>query len=456
MDFDHTNALSPLDGRYASKIAPLRAHFSEAALIRNRIRVEIAWLRFLSEREEIGELPRFSAGAQKRLGQLAEHIDESDIARVKMIEARTNHDVKAVEYFIKERLADHEELARNREWVHFACTSEDINNLAYALMVRDARNGTLLPAIDEISQSLRKLAEDNAALAMLSLTHGQPASPTTLGKEIANFVYRLHRKRTALSEAAVFGKCNGAVGNFNAHRIAFPDIDWPALGAAFVASLDLEPNPYTTQIEPHDWLAEMLFALSGLNTVLTDLARDIWAYISRGYFRLRTVPGEVGSSTMPHKVNPIDFENAEGNFGLAQALAIHLATTLPTSRLQRDLTDSTALRNIGVVFGHSLLGYRSLSTGLSKLQPDEAQISADLKHRWELLAEPIQTLLRKHGGRDPYEMLKELTRGRAINRQDLQDFIDRLPNDLEGIEALRTLRPGDYTGFAKELTEDLP
>jgi adenylosuccinate lyase len=455
MTLSPLTAVSPVDGRYARQTEALRAHFSEQALMQARVRVEIAWLKALAAEPRIAEVPPLDADAADFLDRIASGFSTPDAERVKAIEATTNHDVKAIEYYIKERMAHHPALAAQTEFVHFACTSEDINNLAYALMVREARDAVLLPALAEMLTPLAELAHALAAQPLLARTHGQPASPTTMGKEIANVVARLRRQVRQLEALPALGKINGAVGNYNAHVVAYPEVDWPALAAGVIEGLGLEPNPYTTQIEPHDFLAELFHCLMRLNTVLIDASRDIWGYISAGYFRQRVVAGEVGSSTMPHKVNPIDFENAEGNLGLANALFDHLAAKLPVSRFQRDLTDSTVLRNIGVAFAWSLIAYRSFRRGLGKLEADPARMEADLDANWEVLAEAVQTVMRRHGVESPYEKLKELTRGQRVSAERLGAFIDGLDIPAEARERLRALTPGGYVGLARELTEQL-
>jgi adenylosuccinate lyase len=448
-------ALSPLDGRYAAKADALRPIFSEYGLIRCRVRVEVEWLLALAAHPGIAELPPFPASAQDTLKRIAGDFSVEDAARIKQIEATTNHDVKAVEYFIKERLGDAAGLAQAKEFVHFACTSEDINNLSYALMLRDARDTVLLPTLDQIIAKLRELAHANAALPMLSRTHGQTASPTTLGKELANVVARLERQRAQLIAIEIPGKINGAVGNFNAHVIAYPDVDWRALSKQFVESLGLQWNEYTTQIEPHDGIAELCDCARRINTILVDLARDVWGYISLGYFRQQLKAGEVGSSTMPHKVNPIDFENAEGNFGVANALFGHFSEKLPISRWQRDLTDSTVLRALGTAFGHMLVAFDALMRGLNKLQVHEPRIAADLEASWEVLAEAIQTVMRRHGLPEPYEQLKALTRGKGITRESLREFIGSLALPADAKQRLLELRPDTYLGLAAGLARDI-
>ena len=455
MDLSALTALSSIDGRYASKTGPLRPICSEFGLIRRRLIVEVRWFQALAEHEGIPELPPLSADADAFLEDLIDGFDEAAAARVKAIESVTNHDVKAVEYFLKEAFAASPELASGSEFLHFACTSEDINNLAYALMVRDAHESVMQERFDEIDHALTALARDNADRPMLSRTHGQTASPTTLGKEFGNVVQRLRRQTGQLSGQEILGKINGAVGNFNAHISAYPEVDWPALSRRFVESLGLRWNAWTTQIEPHDWMAEHFHALARCHTILIDLCRDIWAYISIGYFRQKTVEGEVGSSTMPHKVNPIDFENAEGNFGVANALLDHLAAKLPISRWQRDLTDSTVLRVIGTAYGHSLVAMASLLKGLSKLEVDAARLDSDLDDSWEVLAEPIQTVMRRHGIENPYEQLKALTRGKRITAEALHAFIDGLDLPEPARQALRALTPANYTGNAATMARSL-
>jgi len=455
MQLDSLTALSPLDGRYASRVDALRPIFSEYGLMHRRVAVEIAWLVALSDEPGIMELPPFPAAARTTLQKVAADFSVADAARIKDIEATTNHDVKAVEYFIKERIGDDASLRQAKEFVHFACTSEDINNLSYALMLRDAREHVLLPEVDKTTGKLRELAHANADMPMLSRTHGQTASPTTLGKEMANVVARLQRQRAQLAAIEIPGKINGAVGNFNAHAIAYPEIDWRAFSRRFVESLGLQWQPYTTQIEPHDGVAELCDAQRRIDTILIDLARDVWGYISLGYFRQRLKQGEVGSSTMPHKVNPIDFENAEGNFGVANALLGHFSEKLPVSRWQRDLTDSTTLRALGEAFGHALIGFASLQKGLGKLEVNADRIAADLDHAWEVLAEAIQTVMRRHGLPEPYEQLKALTRGKGITRDTLQAFIASLALPDADKQRLLALTPATYTGLAADLAHDI-
>jgi len=448
-------ALSPLDGRYAGKVDLLRPIFSEYGLIHARVQVEIKWLLALAAAPGLVELAPFTEPQATRLRALAADFSVNDAARVKAIEATTNHDVKAVEYFIKERLEDDAELAPALEFVHFACTSEDINNLAYALMLRRARDEVLLPALARLIARLRELALSHADQPMLSRTHGQTASPTTLGKEIANVIARLERQRRQIADVEFSGKINGAVGNYNAHVIACPEIDWPAFAKDFVESLGLAFNPLTTQIEPHDGIAEISDALSRANTVGIDLCRDIWGYISLGYFGQTLKQGEVGSSTMPHKVNPIDFENAEGNFGLANALFQHFSAKLPISRWQRDLTDSTVLRALGTAFGHTLVALESLLKGLGKLTVNPHRLQADLDASWEVLAEAVQTLMRRYGLPEPYEQLKALTRGQGITAQSMRVFIEGLDLHAEPKKRLLALTPDTYIGLAADLVRSL-
>ena len=448
-------ALSPLDGRYAGKVDALRPIFSEYGLIKARVKVEVEWLLALADAPGIVELPAFSAAATQRLRSLASAFSPSDAARVKEIERTTNHDVKAVEYFIKEQLKDDGELAPALEFVHFACTSEDINNLSYALMLEQARSEVLLPALDKVAGLLRSLAHAQAAQPMLSRTHGQTASPTTLGKEIANVVARLERQRRQIAGVELTGKINGAVGNYNAHVIAYPEVDWPAFAQSFIEKLGIVFNPYTTQIEPHDNVAEIGDASRRANTVLIDLARDIWGYISLGYFKQTLKEGEVGSSTMPHKVNPIDFENAEGNFGLANALFEHFSAKLPISRWQRDLTDSTVLRALGTAFGHTLVALDSLAKGLGKLTVAPERLDADLDAAWEVLAEAVQTVMRRHGLPNPYEQLKALTRGQGITEASMRGFIESLDLPADAKQRLIAMTPGSYTGLAQRLAADI-
>lgn len=444
-------ALSPLDGRYGDKLDALRGHFSEYGLIRNRIRVEIEWLKALAAEPTFAEIAPFSPQTIAALDAAAQTFSEADAQAVKAIEAETNHDVKAVEYWLKRRFADVPEIARAGEFIHFACTSEDINNTAHALMLEQGRHEVLLPAIDALIERLRALAHEHAALPMLSRTHGQPASPTTLGKEMANIAARLMRARDAIARVQLTAKFNGAVGNYNAHTAAWPQFDWPAFNRRFIESLGLTFNAYTIQIEPHDAMAELFDATARANTIVLDACRDFWLYISLGYFRQQLKAGEVGSSTMPHKVNPIDFENAEGNLGLANAILRHLADKLPVSRMQRDLTDSTVLRNMGVAFGYSALACISCQRGLGKLTANPQQLAADLDACWEVLAEPVQTVMRRYGIEKPYEKLKALTRGQGISRDDLHAFIRTLDIPAQERDRLLAMTPASYTGCAEQL-----
>ncbi len=456
MDLSALTAVSSVDGRYASKTAGLRPICSEYGLIRYRTLIEVRWYQALAAEPGFPALAPLSGAAEAFLEALLKGFGEAEARRVKEIESVTNHDMKAVEYFLKERFAEHAELAAGAEFLHFACTSEDINNLAYALMLEEARGEVLLPAMDRVQSTLRAMAEAQADVPMLSRTHGQTASPTTLGKELANVAARLARQRLQLASQPILGKINGAVGNFNAHVSACPDLDWPAFGQAFVESLGLDWNPLTTQIEPHDWIAEYCHALSRYQTVLVDFCRDIWSYISIGYFRQKTVAGEIGSSTMPHKVNPIDFENAEGNLGVANALLGHLAEKLPVSRWQRDLTDSTVLRTLGTALGHGQIAIASLEKGLGKLEVAPERLAEDLDSAWEVLAEPIQTVMRLHGIENPYEQLKELTRGKRITRESLERFVAGLDLPEEARQSLLALTPAGYTGLAADLARRLP
>ena len=448
-------ALSPLDGRYAGKVEPLRPIFSEYGLMHRRVQVEIEWLLALAAEPAIAELPPFSGAQVDQLRAIASDFGVTEGERVKAIEATTNHDVKAIEYFIKERIGADPALAQAKEFVHFACTSEDINNLSYALMLRDAREGVLLPMFDRIIARLREMAHANADLPMLSRTHGQTASPSTLGKELANVVARLERQRAQLAALEIPGKINGAVGNYNAHAITYPEVDWRAFSQRFVQSLGLDYTPYTTQIEPHDGVAEYCDAVRRANIILIDLARDIWGYVSLGYFKQALKAGEVGSSTMPHKVNPIDFENAEGNLGLANALLGHFAEKLPISRWQRDLTDSTVLRALGTAFGHTLVALESLAKGLGKLTVNAERLAADLDASWEVLAEAVQTVMRRYGLPEPYEQLKALTRGQGITRESMRQFIEGLDLPAAAKQRLLELTPGGYTGLAATLAKDI-
>ncbi|HWP01622.1 MAG TPA: adenylosuccinate lyase [Methylococcus sp.] len=448
-------ALSPVDGRYADKTDALRNTLSEYGLIRFRVLVEVRWLQALAAEPVIREVPTLSDRASGVLQDIVAGFDEKEAERVKAIERTTNHDVKAVEYYLKEKIRGCAELERISEFFHFACTSEDINNLAYGLMVREARERTLLPEMDRVITALRQRAHEFAAQPMLCRTHGQPASPSTVGKEFANFASRLLRLRDQVAAVHLLGKLNGAVGNYNAHAVAYPEVDWPRLAQSFVESLGLVWNPYTTQIEPHDGLAELFHALVRFNTVLVDLNRDLWGYIALDYFKQKSVAGEVGSSTMPHKVNPIDFENAEGNLGIANALLSHLAEKLPVSRWQRDLTDSTALRNIGVAMAHVLIALQSMQKGFAKLELNPPALEADLEGNWEVLAEAIQTVMRRYGIEQPYEKLKTLTRGQRVGAAELWSFIEGLKLPEEARQRLLRLTPRDYTGYARKLAESI-
>lgn len=453
MDTAALMAISPLDGRYQEKVNSLRPIFSEYGLIRFRVIVEIRWLDMLAEFAGLKEIPRLSPSAKKILDSIVDNFSSQDAARIKHIESGINHDVKAVEYFIKERIEGNKELANIIEFIHFGCTSEDINNLAYGLMLHTARKQCILPALDEMMLLLKKFAHDYADLPMLSRTHGQPATPTTVGKEIANVIARLQRQITQLSDVIFLGKMNGASGNYNALKIAYPEVDWQTISKNFVAKLGLAWNPYTTQIEPHDSMAEFFAVLIRINTILIDFNRDVWAYIAINYFKQKSFSNEVGSSTMPHKVNPIDFENSEGNLGIANALLEHMAAKLPISRWQRDLSDSTVLRNIGVAIGHSLLAYQAACKGIQKLEPNAAVIAADLDAHWEVLGEAVQTVMRRFNIEQPYEKLKAFTRGKRIDKNAIQEFIAALDLPQAAKLQLLDLHPGDYIGYAEELAK---
>ncbi|WP_286815466.1 adenylosuccinate lyase [Marinobacter sp. UBA3607] len=450
MELTALTAISPVDGRYGSKVSVFRSIFSEYGLIRNRVTVEIRWLQQLAAHPAITEVPAFSAEANAFLDKLVSEFSLADAERIKEIERTTNHDVKAVEYLIKEKIADVPELHAVTEFVHFACTSEDINNLSHALMLREGLDHGLLPGMEKVVDKLAELAKEHAEQPMLSRTHGQTASPTTVGKELANVVYRLRRQLLQIREVEIMGKINGAVGNYNAHLSAYPAVDWAANAEEFVESLGLDWNPYTTQIEPHDYIAELYDAVARFNTILIDLDRDIWGYISLGYFKQKTVAGEIGSSTMPHKVNPIDFENSEGNLGIANAIFGHLSAKLPISRWQRDLTDSTVLRNLGVGFAHSLIAYEASLKGLGKLEINPARLNEDLNNAWEVLAEPIQTVMRRYNIEKPYEKLKDLTRGKTMSAEVIKNFVETLEIPEEAKAELRTLTPDTYIGNAVE------
>ncbi len=455
MSSSSIKAISPADGRYAEKVNELRNIFSEYGLIRFRVLVEVRWLQCLSDEADVPELGPLSSVMKDVLNNIVDNFSVDDALRVKKIEAITNHDVKAVEYLIREKLGDGPETEALKDFLHFACTSEDINNLSYALMLRSARSDVLIPRMRELRSKLNNLAKENAGLAMLSRTHGQTASPTTLGKEVANVVARLDRAQKRFADVEILGKFNGAVGNYNAHVIAYPDADWPGIAHRFIESLGIEANPYTTQIEPHDWTAEYSHALMRYNTILIDFSRDVWAYISLGYFKQRVAKDEVGSSTMPHKVNPIDFENAEGNFGMANAMLGHFAEKLPISRWQRDLTDSTVQRNLGSAVAQMLIALQSLMKGVGKLEVNAAAINADVSQAWEVLGEAVQTVMRRYGVPEPYEKLKALTRGQAVTQEILRDFIKSLDIPKPEIERLLALTPETYIGLAAQQARDI-
>ena len=455
MELSFLSAISPVDGRYGGRLASLRPIFSEYGLIRHRALVEVRWLQALAAHEGIAEVPAFSVQTQRILDAIVSEFTEADARRVKTIERTTNHDVKAIEYFLKEKVAGVAELAGASEFIHFACTSEDINNISYALMLREARNQVLLPTMDAVIADITRLATEYAAVPMLARTHGQPASPTTVGKEMANVAYRLKRQRMQLASVQILAKINGAVGNYNAHIAAYPEIDWQQFAERFVTDLGLDWNPYTTQIEPHDFIAELFDALVRFNTILIDFNRDMWSYISLGYFKQKTIAGEIGSSTMPHKVNPIDFENSEGNLGMANAILDHLARKLPISRWQRDLTDSTVLRNLGVGVAHTVIALEATLKGISKLEIDEVRIQAELDANWEVLAEAIQTVMRRYGVENPYEKLKELTRGRRVDANAMRDFVAKLSLPAAVTAALLALTPATYIGNACEQAKAL-
>lgn len=455
MSLSTLTAISPVDGRYASKADALRPIFSEFGLIKYRVTVEVRWLQMLSNNPGIPEVPAFDSAANTLLDGIISDFSEADAQRVKDIEATTNHDVKAVEYFLKEKVASNTQLDAISEFIHFACTSEDINNLSYGLMLKEAREQVLLPESDKVIAAIKGLAQEHAAVPMLSRTHGQPASPSTMGKEMANVAHRLQRQRAQIAAVELTGKINGAVGNFNAHLSAYPDLDWSQITEDFVTSLGLVWNPYTIQIEPHDCIAELFDASARYNTILIDFCRDIWGYICLGFFKQKTIAGEIGSSTMPHKVNPIDFENAEGNLGLANAIYGHLATKLPISRWQRDLTDSTVLRNLGVGAGHTVIALSAALKGISKLEINAEALAADLDNNWEVLAEPIQTVMRRYGIEKPYEKLKELTRGQRVNQQIMQDFVKTLDLPEDAKNELLQMTPANYIGNAVEMAKKI-
>ena len=454
MTFNNLTSISPIDGRYSDKTSSLKAIFSEFGLIKYRLLVEVRWLEAMSNNPHISEVPKFSPQSNAALLAIADNFSLEDAKSIKEIERTTNHDVKAVEYFLKEKVSSIPELQKVSEFIHFACTSEDINNLSHALMLENGRL-VLLEEMNATLSLIKKLAKDNAEVAMLSRTHGQTASPTTLGKEMANFSYRLSRQIDQLSAVQIMGKFNGAVGNFNAHVSAYPEIDWQNVSKDFIEKLGINFAPYSSQIESHDYIAEYFHALNRFNTILIDFCRDIWGYISLGYFTQKTIKGEIGSSTMPHKVNPIDFENAEGNLGLAIAVGDHFATKLPISRWQRDLTDSTVLRNLGVSCAHSLISYASICKGVGKLEINESKLTEDLDKAWEVLAEPIQTVMRRYGVENPYEKLKDLTRGKQIDSKIIDDFISTLEIPTEAKEELRKLTPMNYIGNAINLARDI-
>jgi len=453
MQFEPLTAISPVDGRYHDKVDTLRPIFSEYGLLKFRVCVEVAWLNQLSIHPQITEVAPFSANAKTVLDQLVANFNIEDARRIKHIERTTNHDVKAVEYFLKEKVSHNAELAAASEFIHFACTSEDINNLAYGLMLKAARTQVLLPLMDDVIRAITDISHRYADIAMLARTHGQPASPTTVGKEMANFVARLRRQRQQFAAVTLLGKINGAVGNYNAHIAAYPEVDWPAVAKQFIRDLGLEQNPYTIQIEPHDYVAEYFHCLERFNTVLVDFCRDAWGYISLGYFKQKTVAGEVGSSTMPHKVNPIDFENAEGNLGLANAVFIHLAAKLPISRWQRDLTDSTVLRNLGVGVAHTVIACQSCLKGISKLECDPQRLAKDLDENWEVLGEAIQTVMRRYGVEQPYEKLKALTRGKKVDAATLVAFVNQLDIPETAKAQLRQLTPATYIGNGADMAK---
>lgn len=455
MNLSALTALSPVDGRYGSKTKELREYFSEYGLIKQRVVVEVRWLQALAKHKDISEVPAFSSEANTLLNNIVDDFSEADAQRVKDIEATTNHDVKAVEYFLKEKVADNAELQAINEFIHFACTSEDINNLSHALMLKGGRDDVLLPYCDQLISELTRLAKEYKTIPMMARTHGQPASPTTMGKEMANVVMRLKRQRTQIINVELLGKINGAVGNYNAHLSAYPNTDWHAFANEFIDGLGITWNPFTTQIEPHDYIAELYDAISRFNTILIDFNRDIWGYIALGHFKQRTIAGEIGSSTMPHKVNPIDFENSEGNLGISNAILGHLASKLPVSRWQRDLTDSTVLRNLGVGLGYAVIAYQATLKGISKLQVNEASLRAELDNNWELLAEPIQTVMRRYGIEKPYEKLKDLTRGKKVNAAVMAEFIDNLDLPEEVKVDLKKLSPENYIGDAIRLVDQL-
>ncbi len=455
MELSALTAVSPVDGRYGSKTIALRSIFSEYGLLKYRTVVEVRWLQKLAATPAIAEVPAFSAEANQYLDKIAAEFSEEDALRIKEIERTTNHDVKAVEYFLKEKVADVAELHAVNEFIHFACTSEDINNLSHALMLKEARETVMLPEIRNVIDAIKNLAQEYRTIPLLSRTHGQPASPSTMGKEMANVAYRMERQYKQIENVEILGKINGAVGNYNAHLSAYPEIDWHQYSEEFVSSLGIDWNPYTTQIEPHDYIAEMFDALARFNTILIDFDRDVWGYIALGHFKQKTIAGEIGSSTMPHKVNPIDFENSEGNLGLANAMFGHLATKLPISRWQRDLTDSTVLRNLGVGCGYAIIAYTSTLKGISKLEVNQTALEAELDKNWEVLAEPVQTIMRRYGIEKPYEKLKELTRGKRVDGEGMRQFIDGLDVPEHEKARMKEMTPANYIGEAVKLTDEL-
>lgn len=455
MELSALTAVSPVDGRYGSKTSVLRSIFSEFGLLKYRTIVEIRWLQKLAATDAIVEVPAFSAEANAFLDRIATEFSEQDALRIKTIERTTNHDVKAVEYFLKEKVAEMPELHAVNEFIHFACTSEDINNLSHALMLTEAREHVMLPEVRNVIDAIKTLANEYRDIPMLTRTHGQPASPSTMGKEMANVAYRMERQYKQITQVEILGKINGAVGNYNAHLSAYPDIDWHQYSEEFVTSLGITFNPYTTQIEPHDYIAELFDAFARFNTILLDFDRDVWGYIALGHFKQKTIAGEIGSSTMPHKVNPIDFENSEGNLGLANAIFNHLAQKLPVSRWQRDLTDSTVLRNLGVGCGYAIIAYTSTLKGISKLELNQAALEAELDRNWEVLAEPVQTVMRRYGIEKPYEKLKELTRGKRVDGEGMRTFIDGLELPEHEKTRLKMLTPANYIGDAVKLTDQL-
>ncbi|MGD8106413.1 adenylosuccinate lyase [Pantoea sp. FN0302] len=455
MELSSLTAVSPVDGRYGDKVSPLRGIFSEFGLLKFRVAVEVRWLQKLAATAEIKEVPAFDADANAYLDAIVANFNENDAARIKTIERTTNHDVKAVEYFLKEKVADVPALHAVSEFIHFACTSEDINNLSHALMLETARREVILPYWTQLIDAVKDLAHQYRDIPLLSRTHGQPATPSTLGKEMANVTYRMTRQLRQLEQVEILGKINGAVGNYNAHLAAYPEVDWHQLSESFVTSLGISWNPYTTQIEPHDYIAELFDCIARFNTILIDFDRDIWGYIALNHFKQKTIAGEIGSSTMPHKVNPIDFENSEGNLGLANAVMQHLATKLPVSRWQRDLTDSTVLRNLGVGVGYALIAYQATLKGISKLEVNRDRLLAELDQNWEVLAEPIQTVMRRYGIEKPYEKLKELTRGKRVDAAGMQTFIDSLALPEEEKTRLKQMTPANYLGRAVQMVDDL-